>query len=86
MTTAHEDAAFLALLHHVVFRMTPEQAAALMADDGPSAAAYWERKGRVVPLRCSRSMCRNTAAGGAELSGAALRGEGGVAAPAQAVR
>jgi hypothetical protein len=32
-TAPLDDASFLALLHHVVFRMTPEQAAALMADD-----------------------------------------------------
>jgi hypothetical protein len=32
-STAHDDAAFLASLHLVIFEMTPEQAAALMADD-----------------------------------------------------
>jgi len=34
-TNAQYNAAFLALLHHVIFEMTPEQAAALMADDEP---------------------------------------------------
>jgi hypothetical protein len=42
-TTAHDDAAFLAILHHVIFEMTPEQAAALMADDEPLTAAAHPR-------------------------------------------
>jgi hypothetical protein len=42
-TTAHDEAAFLALLHHVVFKMTPEQSAALMADDEPITAAAHPR-------------------------------------------
>jgi hypothetical protein len=39
----HDDAAFMALLHHVVFRMSPEQAAALMADDEQITAAAHPR-------------------------------------------
>jgi hypothetical protein len=37
-TTAHDDA-FLAILHHVIFKLSDEQAAALMADDEPFTAA-----------------------------------------------
>jgi hypothetical protein len=43
LTTSHDDAAFLALLHHVIFEMTPERAAALMADDEPLTAAAHPR-------------------------------------------
>jgi hypothetical protein len=32
-STAPISDAFMVLLHHVIFEMTPEQAAALMADD-----------------------------------------------------
>jgi hypothetical protein len=35
--------AFLAILHHVIFEMTPEQAAALMADDEPITAGAHPR-------------------------------------------
>jgi hypothetical protein len=42
-TTGHDDAAILELLHHVIFEMTPEQAAALMADDEPLTAAAHPR-------------------------------------------
>jgi hypothetical protein len=48
MTTAQttaplDDAAFLVLLHQVMFMMTPEQAAALMADDEPLTTAAHPR-------------------------------------------
>jgi hypothetical protein len=53
-TTAPISGAFLLLLHHVVFEMTPEQAAALVADDEPCTDRLLlpaERKGRNVGLR-----------------------------------
>jgi hypothetical protein len=56
-TTAHDDAAFLAILHHVVFVMTPEQAAALMGDDEPITPPHHTHG----PLCCLRGNERDAA-------------------------